>query len=210
MGNLWIILPIGLAALFVAWLCLMIKLGHTVAWDPIDGPQDVDPGQGAPRMKLKFKRLRSEACIPSFGHDDPSNAGLDLYLAEDREVGAYQDAWIPTGVAWEPGELVTYVPEGPGISRMIYLHGWKPALLIRGRSSAAKRGLLVTEGTVDAGYRGEIMVHVVNRGPIRLQIHAGERIAQAMPILLPWIEVEEVHELSESVRGDRGFGSSGT
>lgn len=150
-------------------------------------------------MIVKFKKMRTNAIIPTFGHDDPSNAGLDLHLPDDREVGAFQDAWIPTGVAWAPGDI----PSG-GLSR-----GWKTALFIRPRSSMAKQGLRITEGTVDAGYRGEIMIHVRNVGPLRAELKAGDRIAQAVPILLPEVVVEEVAELPVSDRGDRGFGSSG-
>lgn len=160
-------------------------------------------------MKLKFKRLRAEARIPAFGHDDPTNAGLDLFLAESRDLYPGEDAWIGTGIAWEPEEHVLEIPHAPGVSQCIPMAGWKPALFIRPRSSLAKLGLESTEGTVDMGYRGEIMVHVWNRGKKYVKIQAGERIAQAVPILLPAVEVEEVEELGESIRGDRGFGSSG-
>lgn len=154
-------------------------------------------------MKIRFKKMRPEATIPSFGHDDPSNAGLDLYLAESRRLDPGEDAWIGTGVAWEPVML-----EDQGYA----VFGWKPALLVRPRSSMAKRGLEITEGTVDSGYRGEIMVHVINRSKQSRDIQAGDRIAQAILVLLPSVGVEEVgdcEELSETVRGDKGFGSSG-
>lgn len=150
-------------------------------------------------MTIKFKRMRPTARMPEYGHGDPSNAGLDLFLAESREIGPNQDAWISTGVAWDPTGGLSSDRCG----------AWKPALLVRGRSSAAKRGLLVTEGTVDAGYRGEIMVHVRNPGPFRIELWEGDRVAQAVPILIPHVFVEEVGELSDSDRGSRGFGSSG-
>jgi dUTP pyrophosphatase len=161
-------------------------------------------------MILKFKKLRAEAIYPSFGHDDPTNAGLDLYLAEDREIGAFQDAWIPTGIGWAPDDPPTIeTPLSDHIARIDTMHGWKMALLIRPRSSMAKMGLEITEGTVDSGYRGEIMIHVRNVGPLRRELKAGDRIAQAVPIMLPHVKVEGVEELPSSVRGDKGFGSSG-
>lgn len=161
-------------------------------------------------MIIKFKRLRPNAIIPSFGHNDPTNAGLDLYLADDCEVGAYQDAWIPTGVAWAPEYPPTVnQPMSEQLSKITYLYGWKPALLVRPRSSMAKRGLEITEGTVDAGYRGEIMIHVRNVGPLRAELKTGDRIAQGVPVLIPEVLVEEVDELPASDRGARGFGSSG-
>jgi dUTP pyrophosphatase len=73
----------------------------------------------------------------------------------------------------------------------------------------ARIGLDITEGTVDSGYRGEIMIHVRNVSGMRQRIAAGDRIAQAVVVMLPMIEVVEVQELSDSVRGARGFGSSG-
>jgi dUTP pyrophosphatase len=162
-------------------------------------------------MIVKFKKMRPNATIPSFGHNDPSNAGLDLYLAEDCEVGAFQDAWVPTGVAWAPETPPAIASEflSESIVKIERLSGWKPALFVRPRSSMAKRGLRITEGTVDAGYRGEIMIHVRNVGPLRAELKAGDRIAQAVPILLPEVVVEDVAELPVSDRGDRGFGSSG-
>jgi len=161
-------------------------------------------------MILKFKKMRAEARIPSFGHDDPMNAGLDLYLAEGKAIMSGMDAWLPSGVAWEAEIPPTVeVPISEMIDRIDHLKGWKPALLIRPRSSMAKLGLEITEGTIDASYRGEIMIHVRNVGPGTVRLGAEDRIAQIIPILVPHVTVEEVYELSPSIRGDKGFGSSG-
>ena len=166
-------------------------------------------------MNLRFKRLRPEAQIPDFAHGDPWNAGLDLALAEARDIGPHGAVWISTGLAWDPDfdyselEGKRWWPTDLQAASGMIGAPWKPALLIRGRSSMARLGLAVTEGTVDAGYRGEIMVHVWNYGSRYIKLNAGDRVAQAVPVLLPWVSVQEVEELRGSVRGDRGFGSSG-
>lgn len=160
-------------------------------------------------MIIKFKRLQESAIIPAYGHSDPSNAGLDLFLAESCVLDAGESRWIGTGIAWEPGDPEVQEPFVENVVRCRHLYGWKPALLIRPRSSMANKDLEITEGTVDSGYRGEIRIHVINRGSKYSKLEAGDRIAQAVPVLIPEVIVEEVQELSESRRGDRGFGSSG-
>lgn len=73
----------------------------------------------------------------------------------------------------------------------------------------AKNGLDITEGTIDAGYRGEIMIHIRNMGSERHYLEVGHRIAQVIPILVPQVTVKVADELQGSDRGDQGFGSSG-
>jgi dUTP pyrophosphatase len=158
---------------------------------------------------INFKRLRDSAKIPCFGHNDSTNAGLDLFLPEGCVLEPGEARWIGTGVAWEPGVVMVEEPFAESVVRGKRLYGWKPALLIRPRSSVADRDLEITEGTVDSGYRGEIKIHVINRGKLYRSLEAGYRIAQALPVLVPEIMVQEVETLSVSDRGDRGFGSSG-
>ena len=138
-------------------------------------------------MLIKFKRLRSDAWLPAQAYKN--DAGLDLYNAESVTIPAGGRAWIPTGIAWEPS--------APAV------------MLVRPRSSMCKLGLDVTEGTIDAGYRGEIVVQVINNSGKQLTLDQHQRIAQAVILPLPKLEFSEVDDLSESHRGSNGFGSSG-
>lgn len=175
-------------------------------------------------MKVRFKKMYSDATIPSFAYGDELNAGLDLYayILPSRhlanltasgdlviEVGASVN--IGTGVAWEPGEFRHEVPVGPDLAKVEKVRGWKPALIIKGRSGLAIRhGIEASNaGVVDAGYRGEIMVRLTNIGRERYVIQHGDRIAQGLVILMPIVQVEEAAELSPTGRGENGFGSSG-
>jgi dUTP pyrophosphatase len=92
-------------------------------------------------MKVKFCKRDPRAKIPTFGH--PGDAGLDLYLLEAFTLNPGEYAWLDTGIAWEPS-----IPA---------------VMLIRPRSSMCKLGIDVTEGTIDAGYRGSIVVEFLNK-----------------------------------------------
>lgn len=153
-------------------------------------------------MIVNFKRLKENAIIPTFGHDDNSNAGLDFYAAIEYNfilIPPGNSINIDTGIAWEPN------------SGIEYLTGWKPAMIIKGRSSLSiKYGIeCCNAGVVDQGYRGSITIRLYNAGEYPYMIKHGDRIAQGVVVLLPIIEVREVSELGESIRGERGFGSSG-
>ena len=83
-------------------------------------------------------------------------------------------------------------------------------LLVRDRSSMAARGLATTGGVIDAGYRGEILVVMTNLGDAAVELKAGEKIAQMVPVPVLTGAVEEVEELEDSGRAAKGFGSTGT
>ena len=82
-------------------------------------------------------------------------------------------------------------------------------LLVRDRSSMAARGVTTTGGVIDAGYRGEILVLMTNLGHEVVELKAGEKIAQMIPVPVLTGGVFEVDELVESARAGKGFGSSG-
>ena len=82
-------------------------------------------------------------------------------------------------------------------------------LLVRDRSSMAARGLATTGGVIDAGYRGEILVVMTNLGNAPVELKAGEKIAQMVPVEVLTGPVTEVESLEESARAAKGFGSSG-
>ena len=143
-------------------------------------------------MKVSLKKLNDRAVVPTYG--SPFSAGGDLYSAEESEVviGPGKTAMIGTGLAME-------IPEG-------YVG------LIYARSGlATKRGLAPANkvGVIDSDYRGEIKVALYNQSDAPLAVAAGERIAQI--VIAPFLHAEyEVKEtLSDTERGEGGFGSTG-
>lgn len=142
-------------------------------------------------MKIKVVN-KSGAALPQYA--TPSSAGVDLRAAIDSPIvlKPLQRAMVPTG-------LYMAIPEG--------FEGQ-----VRPRSGlAAKRGVTVlnTPGTIDADYRGEIKVILVNLSPDEFVIEPGERIAQMVFARHEKAEWEEVESLEETLRGEGGFGSTG-
>lgn len=145
---------------------------------------------------LAVVRLDRDLPLPSRAHD--GDAGVDLYSAQDVELAPGQRALVPTGIA-------VAIPHG-----MVGL--------IHPRSGLAARvGLSIVNspGTVDAGYRGEIKVSLINLDPAApIAIRRGDRIAQ---LLVQRVELPELVEvtsfdeagLADTTRGDGGHGSSG-
>ena len=143
-------------------------------------------------MKMRIKKLRENAFVPTYG--SPESAGADLYacLESDVIIEPGKTVFIPTGLAME-------VPKGY-------------AGLIYARSSlGSKRGLAPANkvGVVDSDYRGEVMVALHNHGALPQTVTGGERIAQLLitPVLAP--AFVEIDELSDTARGAGGFGSTG-
>ena len=142
-------------------------------------------------MELRVAKLKDEAVVPSRAHE--GDAGLDLYACEAAHLGPGERWSVGTGVAVE-------VPEGH-------------AGMVLPRSGIARDhgiALVNSPGLIDAGYRGEVRVLLLNTDPAEtFRVEPGERIAQlvVVPVGLP--EPVEVESLSESSRGDGGFGSSG-
>jgi dUTP pyrophosphatase len=141
--------------------------------------------------ELPVRRLDPRAVIPARAH--PGDAGLDLVAIEARELAPGGRAAVPTGLA-------VAIPAGH-------------AGLVVPRSGLARRhGVTVANapGLIDAGYRGELLVLLVNLGEEPHRVEPGERIAQlvVVPVALP--APAEVDTLPESDgRGEGGFGSSG-
>ena len=141
---------------------------------------------------VKIKKLNPDATLPKYG--TPYSAGADLYACEGRaiEIAPHESVFIHTGVAVE-------LPEGT-------------VGLVYARSGlACKRGIAPSNkvGVIDSDYRGEIIVSLHNHSDISVTIADKERIAQL--VVTPYIvaDFEENDELSESVRGAGGFGSTG-
>ena len=143
------------------------------------------------RPLIRVQVLRPDATTPSYAH--PGDAGADLCAADDLELAPFERALVPTGLA-------IALPEGH-------------VGLIHPRSGlSSKHGITVVNapGTIDAGYRGEIRVPLINLDPdSSYAIRRGDRIAQLVVAPVLHAEFEEAEELSETVRGAGGFGSAG-
>ena len=142
-------------------------------------------------MKIRIRRLREDAVLPTYAHGPEEDAGLDLRSVEDAVLEPNVPRLVPTGLCIE-------LP--PGFEAQI-----------RPRSGlAAKHAITLpnSPATIDPGYRGEIRVILLNLGREPYEIHAGDRIAQMVIARYEAIEWEE-GELAESRRGEGGFGSSG-
>lgn len=143
-------------------------------------------------MKVRIKKLNERAVIPTYG--SAGSAGGDLYSAEENDitVAPGQTAFIGTGLAVE-------IPQG--------LVG-----LVYARSGlACKKGLAPANkvGVIDSDYRGEIKVALYNHGKESQTVAKGERIAQLVIAPFVFAEYEETDGLSDTARGEGGFGSTG-
>ncbi len=142
---------------------------------------------------LKVRLLDPTARLPEVAHPG-EDLGYDLFALEGVKLGARQTVKVRTGIAVEARAPKTGTPLG---------------LLVRDRSSMAARGIATTGGVIDAGYRGEILVVMTNLGDAAVELKAGEKIAQMVPVPVLTGAVEEVESLEDSMRAAKGFGSSG-
>ena len=141
-------------------------------------------------IELPVRRLRPDAQVPSRAY--AGDAGIDLASCERVELAPGERALVSTGLA-------IAIPEGY-------------AGYVQPRSGlATKHGISIvnTPGLVDAGYRGELLVNLLNTDPREpFVVEPGMRIAQLVVLAVPDVELVEVDELPDSERGARGFGSS--
>ncbi|MDD8026914.1 MAG: dUTP diphosphatase [Acidobacteriota bacterium] len=138
-------------------------------------------------MQLKVKRIVPQAKLPSYGH--PGDAGMDLYAAADRVL--------------VPGELFA-VPTG---IRMAIPRGFVG--LVWDKSGISLKGVHRLAGVVDAGYRGEVQVVLINLSGAPFEIKTGMKIAQMLIQPVVGAEIVEAEELDDTSRGEGGFGSTG-
>lgn len=140
-------------------------------------------------INVKFVKMNSQAIIPTKAY--PDDAGFDLFATVEQTI--------------LPGEYKK-IPIGLGLQ----LPPWTEAQ-IRPRSGlAAKFGITVlnTPGTVDAGYRGEIQVVLINHGKNPFEVNIGMRIAQMVIQPVYPVDLIEVENLDDTPRGTGGFGST--
>jgi len=143
---------------------------------------------------LRVKLLEAGARAPQVAHPG-EDLGYDVFALEAVRLGARQTVKVRTGIAVEARDPRT---------------GTALGLQVRDRSSMAARGLATTGGVIDAGYRGEILIVMTNLGDAEVELKAGEKIAQMVPVPVLTGPVEVVATLEESVRAAKGFGSTGT
>ncbi len=143
-------------------------------------------------MEVRIKKLRDEAVVPTYGSE--FSAGADLYACEESDVSIApgETVLVHTGLSFE-------IPEGFG--GFIYARS----------GLATKKGLAPANkvGVIDADYRGEVMVSLHNHSGVTQTVSPGERVAQL--VIAPFLKAEfvEAVELSDTVRGTGGFGSTG-
>lgn len=141
-------------------------------------------------MIVKVKKLAEDAKVPKMEHED--DAGFDLYSNEETILNKGERKLISTGIS-------VAIPKG-------YEGQVRPK-----SGLAIKHGItmLNTPGTIDAGYRGEVKVIVINLGEEEYKIEKGKKICQMVFNKIEKPEIEEVKELEGSGRGEGGFGSTG-
>ncbi len=141
-------------------------------------------------VNINVRKLHPTAILPKYEHEDDS--GMDLCAIAAHTIPPHQSALIPTGLAIE-------LPLGTEAQ-------------VRPRSGLALKHsitVLNTPGTVDAGYRGEISVILINHSSAPFQIEPGMRIAQMVIAPIIKATLQEVSRFSPSCRGKGGFGSTG-
>ena len=144
-------------------------------------------------MLVRFKKINPNTSIPTYGSSYAAGCDLSACIDQAISIPPHTTIKVPTGLAIE-------LPENT-------------VGLIYARSGmATKRHLAPANkvGVIDADYRGEIIVALHNHSEEAQTIEVGERIAQLVVAPFYHVEFEEVDELSETVRGEGGFGSTGT
>ncbi|NTU51048.1 MAG: dUTP diphosphatase [Candidatus Aminicenantes bacterium] len=138
-------------------------------------------------MELKVKRIHPAAKLPVYGH--PGDAGLDLFSVADHDIAPGEVFAVPTG-------LQVAVPAGH-------------VGLVWDKSGLSLKGVHRLAGVVDAGYRGEVQVVMINLGDAPFAVKKGLKIAQMLVQPVAAVAVVEADSLDDTSRGQGGFGSTG-
>ncbi len=139
-------------------------------------------------LTIKIKKIHPDAIVPKYAHY--GDAGMDLFSTQTIILHPGERVQIPTGIAIElPEDYVSLVWDKSGLSH--------------------KHGLKTVGGVIDSGYRGEYMVGMINLGAADYTIEKGHKVAQVLIQKVEHPQIEIVEELSDSSRGEGGFGSSG-
>lgn len=138
-------------------------------------------------MKIKIKKLKENAKLPNYAN--PGDVGMDVYAMETVTIPPMGHHRFWHGFALE-------FPTGY-------------AAIVKDKSSISKAGLHTMGGVFDAGFRGEYNTHLVNLGSEPYTVEEGDKVAQLIIYPVAIAELEEADILSESVREDGAFGSTG-
>lgn len=143
---------------------------------------------------IKIKRLTPTARLPEKAHND--DAGFDIFADEGMIIPAMERRVIKTGISVEMTPLDSEI--------------FSSYLRIAPRSGlSVKKGIDVFAGVIDIGYRGEILICLFNSSKEDFEILKGDKIAQMIPTVILKENIQEVDFVDESLRGEKGFGSSG-
>ena len=144
-------------------------------------------------MLVRFKKINPNASIPTYGSSYAAGCDLSACIDQAISIPPHTTIKVPTGLAIElPENTVGLIYARSGMATKKHL---APANKV---------------GVIDADYRGEIIVALHNHSEEAQTIEVGERIAQLVVAPFYHVEFEEVDELSDTVRGEGGFGSTGT
>ena len=159
--------------------------------DPAPVPAPADQAPDPHELPVQVVRLDADLPLPAYAH--PGDAGADLLTTVDVRLEPGERALVPTGIALAlPSGYVALVHPRSGL--------------------AARHGVSIvnTPGTVDAGYRGEVKVLLVNLDPREpVELRRGDRVAQLVLQRVERARFVEVEALPSSPRGDGGYGSTG-
>ena len=139
-------------------------------------------------MKVKVKKLKKDAKLPTHGH--PGDAGIDFYAIEDVIFAPGKQACVHTGVAIE-------IPEG------------HVGLIWDKSSISFNTGLKIMGGVIDASYRGELIMNLLNTSQKKVIMKKGYKVAQMVIQKFEHCDIAEVKKLSDTVRGHGREGSTG-
>jgi len=139
------------------------------------------------KIPIKIKKLNLEAIIPSYAHE--GDAGMDIFSCEDVIIKPNERHLVSTGISIE-------LPEG-------YV------ALVWDKSGVANKGIKSMGGVIEYTYRGEYKIILYNTSKEPYEIKKAQKIAQLLIQPIITAEIQEVLELSETKRGDGGFGSTG-
>lgn len=140
---------------------------------------------------LKIQRIHPDAKLPEYAH--PGDAGLDLFSVEETVIQPGESKLIGTGIMIE-------LPENTEAQ-------------IRPRSGLALKNqitVLNSPGTIDHGYRGQVGVILINHGTKPFTVESGMKIAQMVIAPVMSVKIVDTKDLTETKRGEGGFGSTGT
>ncbi len=172
----------------IPWAIEYVTVSHETA---VANPADTSAEYGAPTLQVQLKMLDAGLEAPSYAH--PGDAGADLRARADVSLAPGERKLVPTGVSIAlPNGFVALIHPRSGL--------------------ATKHGLTLVNapGTVDAGYRGEISVTLLNTDQNHaIELKRGDRIAQMVIQRVEYAQFVSVEELSDTSRGTGGFGSTG-